>query len=73
MMCWSDCRVTDTPARASARERLRKGEAYFVALDLLAALEEIHEYHCGCDRPGDLAACVAQPVVVFAILREAAA
>jgi len=33
------------------------------------ALEEVHDYHCGCARPGDLHICVCQPVVVFEVLR----
>jgi len=28
-------------AAASARDRLKRGEAYFLALDLIAALEEV--------------------------------
>jgi hypothetical protein len=32
------------------------------------ALREIHEYHCGCEAPGALSRCVAQPVLLFALL-----
>jgi hypothetical protein len=39
--------------------------------DAEKALADVHEYQCGCDQPGRLDLCVAQPVVVFS--RPAAA
>jgi hypothetical protein len=36
--------------------------------DAIQALREIHEYHCGCDRPGNLSACVATPTGEFEAL-----
>lgn len=35
------------------------------------ALWAVHEYQCGCDSPGYLGRCTAQPVVVFALLDSA--
>jgi hypothetical protein len=35
---------------------------------LRGALNEIHEYHCGCDRPGHPHACIATPIEEFAVL-----
>lgn len=32
------------------------------------ALAEVHEYHCGCDQPGRLGLCAAQPTSTFAVL-----
>lgn len=32
-----------------------------------AALREVHEHLCGCDRPGQLGYCVAEPTAAFAI------
>jgi hypothetical protein len=40
---------------------------------LEAALNEIHEYHCGCKHPGRLAYCVCEPVEEFAVLDGGAA
>lgn len=38
---------------------------------LRAALNEVHEYQCGCDRPGNPSACVAMPIEEFATLAAA--
>lgn len=41
------------------------------AADLIAAgraLHEVHEYHCGCNRPGNPAACVMEPVEEYVVL-----
>lgn len=32
------------------------------------ALDEVHEYQCGCDEPGNPAICVAKPEVTFQAL-----
>jgi hypothetical protein len=53
------------------RNRLLENERNALAArcDALGnALQEIHEYHCGCDRPGNPAACVAVPVEEFLVL-----
>lgn len=47
-------------------EEARVAEARVEALS--EALTEVHEYHCGCDRPGNPAACVASPPWSFAAL-----
>jgi hypothetical protein len=52
----------------AAESRLAEVEAELAATR--EALEAIHEYHCGCDQPGRIDVCVAQPVVVFAVLSE---
>mgnify|MGYP000970353117 CR=1 FL=1 len=36
--------------------------------DALIALDDVHEYQCGCDRPGHRDACVAKPQQAFAAL-----
>jgi hypothetical protein len=38
--------------------------------ELEAALREVHEFHCGCDRPGNPVTCVATPVLEYAALAE---
>jgi predicted ATP-grasp superfamily ATP-dependent carboligase len=35
---------------------------------LREALREIHEFHCGCDSPGNPAKCVCEPVAEFKVL-----
>jgi hypothetical protein len=62
----------NTPSKYGRREDA------LVVLDALEAelarkdeaLWQVHEYNCGCDTPGSLDRCVAQPVVVFAALAE---
>jgi len=50
------------------RREALKAEAQLAQVE--RALREIHEYHCGCDTPGQLDRCVAQPVVPFAALHQ---
>lgn len=50
----------------AALTRARVAEARVKALE--AALREVHEFHCGCDRPGNPASCVATPIEEFAAL-----
>jgi hypothetical protein len=46
-----------------------------IVLDLIAAakaareaLREIHEFNCGCEQPGRIAYCMAEPVREFELL-----
>ena len=36
--------------------------------DARNALEDAHEFQCGCDRPGNPSACVAEPREAFEVL-----
>lgn len=45
-----------------------EGEVLAALVDAVEALREVHEYHCGCDRPGNLSACVCEPQSEFEIL-----
>jgi hypothetical protein len=61
--------IGEMQARAALAEA-RRGEIYLSerVAELEKALREIHEYNCGCDEPGRFGLCVAQPVVLFAVL-----
>ena len=39
-------------------------------IEAARALREVHEYQCGCDQPGRLDLCAAQPAIVFEVLRS---
>ena len=69
----------DFMARERMRWRTRHKEVWERAVaaeeraaELEKALAEIHEYNCGCETPGSLDRCVAQPVVLFAALSSSA-
>ena len=38
---------------------------------LLNLISDAHEYHCGCDRPGDDASCIGAPSSLYTALQEA--
>jgi hypothetical protein len=62
----TEIHTRDARAILAALARAEQAEAERDALR--EALAEVHEYECGCARPGSLNRCVAQPVVVFAAL-----
>jgi hypothetical protein len=48
------------------QERCEAAEARVAKVPaLVEALREIHDYHCGCDQPGRIDLCVAQPTSAF--------
>ena len=56
-----------------ADEARRNWQATFHAerartADARNALEDAHEFQCGCDRPGNPASCVAEPREAFEVL-----
>jgi hypothetical protein len=61
--------ATTTAIMADMRDLIRGYVGEWVT-PYVAALGEVHEYHCGCDQPGNPSLCVATPVSEFAILRE---
>ena len=52
-----------------ADEKRRETDSLRAALaDARNALEDAHEFQCGCDRPGNPSACVAEPREAFEVL-----